>query len=48
MRRSVASLLLWLFIINLGTAFGAGLFESRILVPSPRVRHTRRARRHRG
>lgn len=24
---------LWLFVINLGIAFGAGLFESRILVP---------------
>jgi hypothetical protein len=33
MRRPVASLLLWLFVINLGTAFGAGLFESRVLVP---------------
>lgn len=33
MRRPVASLLLWLFIINLGTAFGAGLYESRILLP---------------
>jgi hypothetical protein len=25
--------LLWLFVINLGIAFGAGLFESRIVVP---------------
>jgi hypothetical protein len=25
--------LLWLFIINLGIAFGAGLYESRIVVP---------------
>ena len=33
MRRPIAGLLLWLFIINLGTAFGAGLFESRVLVP---------------
>ena len=33
MKQPIASLLLWLFIINLGTAFGAGLFESRVLVP---------------
>jgi hypothetical protein len=26
-------LLLWLFVINLGIAFGAGLYEARILVP---------------
>jgi len=25
--------LLWMFIINLGTAFGAGLYEHRIVVP---------------
>src|SRR5215467_10943841 len=25
--------LLWLFVINLGIAFGAGLYESRIVVP---------------
>ena len=33
MRPVVARALLWLFVINLGTAFGAGLFESRVLVP---------------
>ena len=33
MNRSLGSLLLWLFVINLGIAFGAGLYESRILVP---------------
>lgn len=27
------SILLWLFVINLGIAFGAGLYESRIVVP---------------
>lgn len=30
---SISRILLWLFVINLGTAFGAGLFESRIVVP---------------
>ena len=29
----VVSILLWLFVINLGIAFGAGLYESRIAVP---------------
>jgi hypothetical protein len=28
-----ARVLLWLFVINLGTAFGAGLYEHRIVVP---------------
>jgi hypothetical protein len=28
-----ARLLLWLFVINLGIAFGAGLYEHRIVVP---------------
>ena len=26
-------LALWLFVINLGTAFGAGVYESRVVVP---------------
>ena len=34
MSTPVATLLLWLFVINLGIAFGAGLYEHRILVPS--------------
>lgn len=29
----VSKVLLWLFVINLGVAFGAGLYESRIVVP---------------
>jgi hypothetical protein len=29
----VVEVLLWLFVINLGIAFGAGLYESRIAVP---------------
>ena len=33
MSRAVTEALLWLFIINLGTAFGAGLYEARIVVP---------------
>jgi hypothetical protein len=33
MSRAVTKLLLWLFVINLGIAFGAGLYESRIVVP---------------
>jgi hypothetical protein len=33
MPRYVPKILLWLFVINLGIAFGAGLYESRIVVP---------------
>jgi hypothetical protein len=33
MRRSTSRLLLWLFVINLGIALGAGLYELRIVVP---------------
>ncbi len=33
MAESIAILVLWLFVINLGIAFGAGLYESRIVVP---------------
>lgn len=33
MSRRAAKVLLWLFVINLGIAFGAGLYESRIVVP---------------
>ncbi len=29
----MTEVLLWLFVINLGIAFGAGLYESRIVVP---------------
>ena len=29
----MTEVLLWLFVINLGIAFGAGLYESRITVP---------------
>lgn len=29
----LTEILLWLFVINLGIAFGAGLYESRITVP---------------
>src|SRR5438309_12120473 len=29
----LAEIVLWLFVINLGTAFGAGLYEARIVVP---------------
>jgi hypothetical protein len=28
--------LLWLFVIGLGTSFGAGLYEHRIVVPDQR------------
>jgi hypothetical protein len=31
---SIPTIVLWLFVINLGIAFGAGLYESRIVVPS--------------
>jgi hypothetical protein len=33
MRDSAAYVVLWLYILNLGIAFGAGLYESRITVP---------------
>ena len=33
MAQRTAKVLLWLFVINLGTAFGAGLYESRIMFP---------------
>ena len=33
MSPAIAKFLLWLFVINLGIAFGAGLYESRIVVP---------------
>jgi hypothetical protein len=33
MARPVLTILLWLFVINLGIACGAGLYESRIVVP---------------
>jgi hypothetical protein len=33
MKDRIAKILLWLFVINLGIAFGAGLYESRIVVP---------------
>ena len=33
MSARVATILLWLFVINLGIAFGAGLYEHRIVVP---------------
>ena len=33
MPAAMSTLLLWLFVINLGLAFGAGLYEHRIVVP---------------
>src|SRR5206468_12745241 len=33
MMESIAHVVLWLFVINLGIAFGAGLYEGRIVVP---------------
>jgi hypothetical protein len=32
-RASISKILLWLFVINLGIAFGAGLYEARIVLP---------------
>jgi hypothetical protein len=29
----LSEIVLWLFIINVGTAFGAGLYEARIVIP---------------
>ena len=33
MKKSVHEVLLWLFVINLGIAFGAGIYEARIVIP---------------
>ncbi len=33
MNLNIPEILLWLFIINLGIAFGAGLYETRIILP---------------
>jgi hypothetical protein len=33
MAEFLINLVLWLFVINLGIAFGAGLYESRIMIP---------------
>jgi hypothetical protein len=33
MRKYLPRVLLWLFVINLGIAFGAGIYESRVVVP---------------
>ncbi|TSC25280.1 DUF1772 domain-containing protein [Corallococcus sp. Z5C101001] len=33
LKLSVAEVLLWLFVVNLGIAFGAGLYEHRIVLP---------------
>ena len=50
--RTVSTALLWLFVINLGIAFGAGLYEHRIVTPDwiadhgPRARWNAEAARH--
>jgi len=31
--KPLAEVLLWLFVIDLGIAFGAGLYEKRIVLP---------------
>jgi hypothetical protein len=33
MDMSFSEILLWLYVVNLGTTFGAGLFETRIILP---------------
>ena len=33
MSTTISTILLWLFVINLGVAFGAGLYEHRIVIP---------------
>jgi hypothetical protein len=33
MAQRIATVLLWLFVINLGIAFGAGMYESRVMFP---------------
>ena len=32
--RPLAAVLLWLLVVNLGIAFGAGLYEARVVIPS--------------
>jgi hypothetical protein len=34
MPSSISTILLWLFVVNLGIAFGAGIYEHRIVVPN--------------
>lgn len=34
MKSIVRSILLWLFVINLGIAVGAGLYEARVVIPA--------------
>ena len=33
MRKYVPEVLLWLFVVDLGIAFGAGIYESRVVMP---------------
>jgi hypothetical protein len=33
MRSKLARIVLWLFVIDLGIAFGAGIYEARVVVP---------------
>ena len=33
MRKYIPRVLLWLFVVDLGIAFGAGIYESRVVVP---------------
>jgi hypothetical protein len=33
MAQSVTEILLWLFVMNLGIACGAGIYEARIVIP---------------
>lgn len=33
MRKYIPTILLWLFVINLGVALGAGIYESKVVIP---------------
>ena len=33
MRKYIQRVLLWLFVVNLGIAFGAGIYEQRVVIP---------------
>jgi hypothetical protein len=33
MRKYITRVLLWLFVVNLGIAFGAGIYEQRVVIP---------------
>jgi hypothetical protein len=39
MAQSITEVLLWLFVMNLGIAFGAGIYEAKIITFPMEARH---------